>query len=68
MLIKKTKKLDGGNRESIPPLRQVGNVWHGRGSPALGSALNPGPLSPAEDSLCPNALLVAPLKWTGMPE
>lgn len=51
----------------LPPFRQAGNVWQGRGRPTLGSALKPALLStPAKESLC--VLLVAPLKWTGMPE
>lgn len=52
-----------------PPFRQAGNVWQGRGSPALGRARNAWLLStPAKDSLWPRALLLVPPKWTGIPE
>lgn len=53
----------------LPPLRQAGKVWQGRGSPTRGNALNPRPLSaPAKDSVWPRARLPAPPKWTGIPE
>lgn len=48
-----------------PPLRQAGKVWHGRGSPARGTTLNPGgPSAPARLSLWP----ILPDARTGMPD